>query len=91
MTTVKKRQRKEYGPDTKPPVLLQQSGTPVTTYVLIGVGALAFIVCIYFLIKAARRGDINFSLFGGAQPPQPAGLSAITEVSSDVLTNLSEF
>ena len=89
MSTTKKKNQKEFGPENKPAVLLhQETGFRWVTYIGGGIAALLILFVIFRIFYVKK--PITIGGGGGEAMPSVADLSAISEVSSDVLTNLSQ-
>lgn len=89
-SAIKKKEQKQVGPQEKPAVLLhQETGYRWLTYILGGIAVLLIgtIIVRYALYKQKP----TFKAGAGVENVVPTNnLSSISEVSSDVLTNLSQ-
>jgi len=87
-STQKKNNKEMIGPENKPAVLLhQETGYRTMTYVLFTISILIIGYVIYRLFVVKKPIRIGG---GGETTPGITDLSAISEASSEVLTNLSQ-
>ena len=90
-SAMKKKEQKQFGPQEKPAVLLhQETGFRWVTYILGGIALILIAVIIYKYVRYQQKP--GFKAGGDVENivPTTNNLSSISEVSSDVLTNLSQ-
>ena len=92
-SAMKKKEQKQFGPQEKPAVLLhQETGFRWVTYILGGIAVLLIGVIVYKYVRYKLKPGFKAGGSGveNVLPTTTNNLSSISEVSSDVLTNLSQ-
>ena len=88
---MKKKEQKQFGPQKKPAVMLhQETSFRWVTYILGSIAVLLIGTIVYKYVRHKQK--LGFRAGGVVENVAPVtnNLSSISEVSSDVLTNLSQ-